>query len=155
MDNINVIRVGFMAPEIKIADCEGEIDDPISRSGECYTCLVLVNNDSDGLKLINRLESGLPRTSTGFEVCLSIVMPLKTKIGKATKTESGFQTRLFCDNELRIGKAFSVIDSSQVKPSYHPVIFIVGEDGSVRYRQVYESDTFNADDFRKSISQLI
>ncbi len=155
MDNINVIRIGFMTPRIKIADSEGEIGDPIDRSGERYTCLAFVNPDAASLNLINMLESGLPKSSTGYEIGLSLVIPCKSKIGKTFKADSNFQTRLFCDYELRLGKSFSVIDSAKAKPTFHPVIFIVGEDGSVRYRQLYESVSFNADDFRIALSQLI
>lgn len=155
MDNINVIRVGFFAPEIKIAATDGGIDDPIDRTGSFYTCLVFVNPDDDCADLINKLESGLPRTASGTEIKLSVVVPLKLKIGKAFKERSGFQTRLFCDSDLRAGSAFSVVDSSKAKPSYHPVIFIVGDEGSVRYRETYDGNKFDFESFRQSLSRLI
>lgn len=155
MDNINVIRIGFLAPELLIIDCDGEISDPVDRNGDNYTCLVFINPDEDGVKLINMLESGLPKTSTGYGFTLSVVIPLKVKTGKAFKDKHGIQTRIFCDSDLKAGKAFSIVDSAQAKPSYHPVIFIVGDDGSVRFRQVYEPGIFNYDEFRNSLNKLI
>ncbi len=155
MDNINVIRVGFFVPELLLADTEGEIGDPVDRSGEKFTCLALVNPDEDGANLIKMLESGLPRTSTGFELALSIVVPAKMKIGKAFKEKHGIQTRIFCDSDSKMGSAFSIVDSSKERPSYHPVIFIVGDESSVRFRQIYEPEVFNYDEFRRSVSKLI
>ena len=155
MDNINVIRVGFFTPEFKIADTDGEIGEPIDRSGQYYTCLVFINPDDDGADLINMLESGLPKISTGLEVKLAAIVPAKPRIGKAFRQKAGFNTRLFCDSDLRAGKTFSVVDSASAKPAYHPVIFVIGEEGTVRHRQAYDTKEFNAEAFRTSISQLI
>jgi peroxiredoxin len=155
MDNINVIRVGFFTPEIKLTDSNGEIDDPIDRSGTCYTALIFINADEKGTELIKALESGLPRTASGMDIKLSAVIPAKAKLARAFKEKAGFNTRLFGDSDLRLGKAFSVVDSSRAKPSYHSVIFVIGDEGSVRYRQIFEGQNYDIKHFQSSVGRLI
>jgi len=135
MDNVNVIRVGFLTPEFRISDTDGEIDNPINKSGDKFTCLLFINPDDLGYSILKDLENSLPDTASGFKVVISPVIPVKPKLAKAFKARLDFETRLFCDSDLRVGRLFSVIDSSQARPSYHPMVFIIGEDGSVRYRQ--------------------
>jgi peroxiredoxin len=155
MDNINVIRVGFNTQSIKITDTTGEIDDPIDRSGAVFTMLCFINADDKGGEAIKALESGLPKTSGGVEVIPVTIAPIKIKIGRAFKEKAGFQSRLFCDNDLRLGKAFSIVDSSIAQPAYHPAIFVAGDDGSIRYRCAIDSPDVNWEQIRLTISKLI
>ena len=155
MDNINVIRVGFNTPQLKITDTDGEIGELFDRSGQFYTCLVFINPDEAGAKILNMLEAGLPRTTTGLEIKIAAIVPAKTKIAKTFKTKAGFNTRLFCDSDLRAGKMFSVVDSGVAKPAYHPVLFIIGDEGSVRYRQALDPAVDNGETIRQAISKLI
>ena len=135
MDNVNVIRVGFFAPEFRLSDTNGEIGSPIDKSGQKFTCLLFINPDDSGYSIMKDLDNGLPDTASGFKVVISPVIPVKSKLAKAFKARLDFDTRLFCDSDLRVGRLFSVIDSNQARPSYHPMVFIIGEDGSVRCRQ--------------------
>ena len=155
MDNINLMRVGFLAPEFKILDTDGEIDDPVRRSNDTYSCLVFINPDDIGAKLISELEQDLPNISSGLKLSLSVIVPAKLKPAKRFKDEAGFISRLFCDSDLRIGRQFSIIDSSLARPSYHPMIFIIGNDNNVRYRQVLDPKIFDIKKFRASVSELI
>lgn len=155
MDNVNVIRVGFFCPEIKIADINGEIADPIDRSGDMLTCLLFVNDDEIGTAAIRDIETGLPKTDSGYQVQISTILPDKIHVAKAFNEKHGFKVRLFCDSELRLGKAFSIVDSHQAKPSYHPFVFIVGDEGSLRYRQEIGPEGLDSQLLRQKTKHLI
>jgi peroxiredoxin len=154
MDNVNVIRVGFFAPRFKISDTDSETDDPIDRSGAKYTCLLFVNPDKPGASIIMDLEKDLPRTQDDLETVLSAIVPVKLKPAKEFKEKYRFRTRLFCDSDLRAGKLFSVIDSSTAGPAYHPTAFVIGDEGSIRYRQIAKADSFDTNLLRTSIRTL-
>jgi len=154
MDNINVIRVGFLTPEFRLSDTDGEIGKPIDKSGRKFTCLLFINPDDFGYSIMKDLENGLPDTASGFKVVISPVIPVKPKLAKAFKTRLSFEPRLFCDNDSRVGRLFNVIDSSQARPWYHPMVFIIGEDGSVRYRQNASPDGLDIQLLRLTVSEL-
>jgi len=155
MDNINVIRNGFNITEFKISDINGEMHDPIDRSGDKFTCLAFINTDKNGAELIDKLEKNLPDTASGFKIELSAIVPVKLKLAKEFKKNESISGNLYCDSDLRVGKKFSITDSSRAKPSYHPFVFVIGNDGSVRYRQVFESSGFNMELFHLNLSKLI
>jgi peroxiredoxin len=155
MDNVNVIRVGFIAPEFRLTDTDGEIGSPIDKSGQKFTCLLFINPDDLGYSIMKDLDNGLPATAGGFKVAISPVIPLKPKLAKGFKSKLDLEIRLFCDSDLRAGRLFSVIDSGQARPAYHPTVFIIGEDGSVRYRQAIDPADTNGKQIRLAISRLI
>jgi len=155
MDNINVIRIGFFAPAFKIPDVDGEIDDPIDRSQSRFTCLALVNADDSGGRIIRELEAVPLRTASGLDVVIAAVVPARIKLAREFRIRAGFETRLFCDCDLRVGRMFSVVASGNARPAYHPSIFILGEEGSVRYRQAIEFAQLDGAAFRKTIGDLI
>jgi len=154
MDNVNVIRVGFQTPDFRISDTVGEIDNPINKSGRKFTCLLFINPDDLGYSIMKNLENGLPNTASGFKVTLSPVIPVKPRLAKGFKARLDFETRFFCDSDLRVGRLFSVVDSSQARPSYHPAVFIIGEDGSVRYRQNISPDGMDIKLLRLEVGKL-
>ena len=155
MDNINVIRVGFIAPEVNLSDTAGYIGDPVDRSGEKLTCMIFANPDEIGGGLIKDLEKSLPLTVGGYDWSISAVVPVKIKIAQEFKNRYRFKTRLFCDSDLRAGSLYSIVDLSSARPSYHTAVFIVGDEGSVRYRQVAGKSGFDMQAFQSSVSKLI
>jgi peroxiredoxin len=155
MNNINVVRVGFYAPEIKLPDITGDIKDPVDRSGEKLTCLIFVNPDEIGGGLISDLENNQTLTAGGYDWSISAIVPVKLKLAKEFKEHHELKTRIFCDSDLRAGNLYSIIDSSLPRPTYHPVVFIIGDEGSVRYRQVMEKSGFDMQKFQSSVSKLI
>jgi hypothetical protein len=155
MDNVNVIRVGFLTPCVKVVDCDMEMGDPIDRSGANYTCLIFVNPDEDGASVLKDIENGLPVSSGNFDWTLSAILPCKTNPGKNYRDKYGFSTRIYCDSDLRFGTLFGIVDSSSARPAYHPTVFIIGDEGSVRYRQAIGGANFDGIAFRTAISGLI
>lgn len=155
MDNINVIRIGFFAPVFKIPDVDGDIGDPIDRSQSRFTCLAFVNADDAGAGIIRELEGAPMRTASGLDVVVSGIVPSRIKPAKEFKNKTGFETRLFCDSDLRVGRMFSIVASGTGRPAYHPCVFVIGEEGSVRYRQAIEFDRLEGAVFRKTIGDLI
>ena len=154
MDNVNVIRVGFFAPEFRLTDTDGEIGSPIDKSGQKFTCLLFINPDDSGYSVMKDLENGLPGTASGFETTISPVIPMKPKLAKGFKARLDSETRFFCDSDLRAGRLFSIIDSAKAQPLYHPTVFIIGEDGSIRYRQNVSPKDLDIQLLRLTVSKL-
>jgi hypothetical protein len=154
MDNVNVVRVGFLSPQMKLVDSDMEIGDPIDRSGAKYTCLLFINPDENGLRLFKEIEQALP-SSSSFGWIVSAIVPCKTHPGKTFRDKYNLATRVYCDSDLRFGKLFGIIDSASAQPAYHTAIFVIGDEGSVRYRQVIDGVDFDSMAFRAVLNSLI
>ena len=153
MDNINVVRVGFLSPQIGLVDSNMESGDPIDRSGQNYTCLIFVNPDKPGAEILQDIQTGLPPTAGGSDLTLSAILPCKSNPAKAFKDQNALTPRIFCDYDLRFGDFFNVINSASARPAYHPTIFIIGDEGTVRYRQLISE--FDSKGFRTALSKII
>jgi len=154
MDNVNVIRVGFFAPAIIIPDTDREIDDPIDRSGAKYTCLILVNADEFGARVIGDIEKALSISFGGHTWNVSAIVPEKVRPAGEFKARSGFSTRLFSDGDIRYGKHYHIADSASAKPKYHATIFVIGDEGSVRYRCAIEDRPYNDKEIIREMSGI-
>jgi hypothetical protein len=154
MDNVNVVRIGFLSPQIKIIDCDMEIGDPIDRSGSKYTCLLFINSDESCAKLIEEIERSLP-ISGNFGWVISAVFSCKANPGKVFRDKYNLGTRIYCDSDLRLGELFGIIDSASAQPAYHPAVFVIGDEGSVRYRQVISGVNLDLTAFRTALNSLI
>ncbi len=139
MNNVNVIRVGFIAPRFQLPDSNFEMGDPIDRSGDRYTLLVFINADDNGVRVASELPKGLPRSPSGGEYKISFILPLKSRQADEFKRKFNIDFRCFCDYDLHAGKLFSVVNTASAKPAYHPIAFCIGDEGSVRYRAKLES----------------
>jgi hypothetical protein len=155
MDNINVIRVGFFAPAARLADTEMEIGDPVDRISGRYSCLAFVNPDDEGARILTEIERGLPASANRLDWNISAIVPLKPKSARAFKENRGIGIRLFCDADLKAGKLYVVVNSASARPAYHPTIFVVGDEGSVRYRQTAGNGDFDLNKFLASMARII
>ncbi len=154
MDNVNVIRVGFIAPRFQLPDSNFEMGDPIDRSGDRYTLLAFLNPDDNGVGIVSNLQKGLPRSASGFEYKISIIMPLKSRQADEFKKKNRLDFRCFCDHDLNAGRLFSVVNTASARPAYHPIAFCIGHEGSVRHRAALELPT-DVDKLRKELAALV
>jgi hypothetical protein len=155
MDNVNVIRVGFMAPPALLTTTDMKAEDPVQRKSDTYTCLVFINPDEKGIQLCRVLEQGLPPNHSGIEWRLAIILPLKPKPAQEFKFKHQITALVYCDGELKAGKSYSIVDSQNDRPSYHPTIFIVGDECSVRQRFNLTESEFDLKKFSDSIAAII
>jgi peroxiredoxin len=155
MDNVNVIRVGFFAPQLLLTDTEMQSDGPAERSEGVYTCLVFVNPDDAGAEVISTLEQGIPEKSGGINWRLVAVVPLKPAAALAFKKTQKLQCRIFSDGESKAGKSYCINDSQSARPAYHPTIFVIGDEGTVRFRFNIENSKFDLEKFLNSITAII
>jgi len=154
VDNVNIVRAGYIAPVMRIPDTDGEMADPIDRVDARFTCLAFVNPDAQGALIVRALENKLPRTASGLEQVLAVVMPCRQKAGRRFKKQTRFTSRAFCDPDLRCGHLFGIVDSSSARPAYHPAVFVVGDDGIVRYRQLGDYSGFHTHSFLAAAGTL-
>jgi hypothetical protein len=155
MDNVNVIRVGFFVPQTVLTDTDMKAEDPVHRTPDIYTCLVLVNPDEQGIGIIKLLEQGLARNESGIDWHLAVVLPLKPKPAQEFKLKHQITAQVYCDGELKAGKSYCIVDSQSDRPAYHPTIFIVGDEGSMRQRFNLSEIEFDLKKFSDSIAAII
>jgi hypothetical protein len=155
MDNINVIRVGFFAPQTVLNDTDMNAEDPIGRISGIYTCLAFVNPDDKGIGIIKALGQELSSLKSVMEWRLSVAIPLKPAAAQRFKSANAIAARIFCDGELSAGKSYSIVDSRSDAPTYHPTIFLIGDEGSVRQRFNLNEQEFNLTGFRDLIARVI
>jgi hypothetical protein len=154
MDNINVIRIGFYAPQTVLNDTEMHAADPVSREQGAYTCLAFVNPNEKGAAIIKTLEKEIASLKSTADWCLAVVLPLKPTPGRKFKASNSIAARVFCDSELRAGKKYCIVDTSVDYPAYHPTIFFIGDDGSVRQRMNLTDREFDTTKFRDLITSV-
>jgi len=155
MDNINVIRVGFFAPQTVLTDTDMSADNPVGRTPGIYTCLAFVNPDEKGIGIIRALEQELISPISENRWRLSIVIPLKPTAAQKFRASNAIGARVFCDGELSAGKAYSIVDTRSDLPAYHPTIFLIGDEGTVRQRVNISEQEFNITEFRDLVARVI
>lgn len=130
-------------------------DDPVGRTPGIYNCLAFVNPDEKGINIIRALEQELSSPKSENQWRLSIVMPLKPTAAQKFRASNAISARIFCDGELSAGKAYSIVDTRGDSPVYHPAIFLIGDEGSVRQRVNIGEREFNLTEFRDLIARVI
>lgn len=155
MDNINVIRVGFFAPQTVLNDTDMNAGDPVIRGSTAYTCLALVNPDNKGVEIIKELEREFASPKSSVDWRLSVVLPLKPTRAQQFKHTNAITARIFCDSELNAGKSYSIVDTRTDAPAYHPTIFFIGDEGTVHQRYNIGNDEFNLVNFRDIIAKVV
>lgn len=128
---------------------------PVSREQGAYTCLTFVNPDDKGVAVIKALEKEIASFKSTIKWQLVPVLPLKPTFGRKFKSSNSITARVFCDGELNAGKNYCIVDTSVDYPAYHPTIFLIGDEGSVRQRMNLTGREFDATEFRELIGGII
>lgn len=154
MDNVNVIRVGFIAPRFQLPDSDLQMADPVVRSNNAYSLLLFLNADEHAADTILKLTRDLPRSASGLAFAVSCIFPLKPRQVKEFKQKYKIDLRCFCDQDLRVGRLFSIVNTSIAAPSYHPMLFCIGDEGSVRFRASLEPPV-NIEQLKRNLVTLV
>lgn len=155
MDNINVIRIGFFAPQTVLNDTDMNAGDPVNRKSGAFTCLAFINADEKGVGLIKAVDKELNSFKSAALWQLSMVVPLKPVTAQKFKAANSISARLFCDGELTAGKSYCIVDTQIDTPSYYPTIFFIGDEGTVRQRYNINDEEFSVAVFRDIIGKVI
>lgn len=150
MDNVNIIRPGFIAPLFELFDSEGKKINLASFFGEKIVVLVFFSSlkeNQDFLKLFQeKLSVSIKRKEIRLKggVVLGISGVRKRELRKE-KRKLNLEFPLLCDKDFSVISQYGVKDTSSEKGLCYPAIFIIDRNGLIRYRKVWVEKNFKPD----------
>ncbi len=159
MDNVNVIRTGFMAPDFSLPDTQGNILSlkEFIRDSFAAVCFFSDEQADRVQSYLKDLNSALPETASGLPVSVIAVSPEKISKLSQMKEELELSYPVLSDNGMVVSRKFYVVNSSDPKPGVHFTVFVVDDEGIVRHRvsEVDEVSKFDFNLLKSKISALI
>ncbi len=159
MDNVNVLRTGFIAPEFSLPDTRGQIFSLKDNLEERYlaVCFFPAGTDVKVKKYLKDLNSGLPKTATGIEVGLVAICPERANSLVKLAEELKLTYPVLSDHKLAVSSRYYVIDSDDFRPSVHFSIFVIDDELIIRHRvsEVRGISGFDTAELRSTISGMI
>ena len=159
MDNVNVLRAGFFAPNFSLPDSHGEVYSLEENLEDNFLaiCFFPANPDPKIRKYLAELNSGLPATSSGIDVKLVGICPDKVNIMADLKNELNIDFPLLSDQKFDVSRRYYLLDSTGLSPSVHFSIIVVDDDRIIRHRVSDHAGylEFDLKQFKTNISGLI
>jgi thioredoxin-dependent peroxiredoxin len=158
MENVNVIRTGFMAPDFSLGGINNEMF-KLSESLEGnFICLCFFpDGESDKTAFLKELNQELPATAAGLPVRVIGISP--TKIGhiKQFKDKMKLNFTLLSDPQLEVASKYYVVNGYSPKPAVYFSVFIIDDTGIVRYRasEVAGVSRFSFEELKSEIPKLL
>jgi peroxiredoxin len=159
MDNVNVIRSGFFAIDFTLTDTQGDVFHLKDNLTDHFTCLVFfpdgeIEKINNYLKVLNH---GLPGTASGLPVNIIGICPDKVSRLNQVRNKLKLDFPILSDPGLLVSSRYYVADESSARPAVYFSIFIVDDEGVIRYRlsEVPGFSKFAPDELKESISRLI
>lgn len=158
MDNVNVLRTGFIAPDFSLPDSSGEIFTLSSHLRDCFLALCFFPaSPGDRIKgYLKDLNSGLPKTSTGLPVVTVAVTPEKTNSAAELRKDLKLDYPVLSDSKLKVSERYYLTDSDSFGTSVHFTIFVIDYDRIIRHRVSDYADysLYDPGRLRETISKL-
>jgi peroxiredoxin len=158
MDNVNVIRTGFIAPDFRLPSTDGSM---VSLK-ECLSsdflvlCFFSGSEDARTRSILTDLNAGLPPTDAGYRFSLLAVSPEKIHRLSNFKKSLGLTFPILSDEKMTVCRQYYVIDTGSRNPAVHFSVFVIDDEFIVRYKFSESLDSeFQVEDFRKNISTII
>lgn len=159
MDNVNVLRIGFYAPDFSLADSNGDLFILKENLKDTFVCLCFFP-DTDNDKIVGYLKdlnAGLPSTASGLPLKIVTVSPVKPKRLKELKDKSKFNFAMLSDAQMDVSQKYHVDNSGGPKPSVYFSVFIIDDGGIIRYRmsEVAGLSKYLPEELKSEIGRLI
>lgn len=144
MDNVNIIRPGFIAPLFELFDSEGEKVNLASFFGEKIVVLVFFSSLKENQDFLKLFQEKLREIRLKGGVVLGISGVRKRELRKE-KEKLNLKFPLLSDKDFSVISQYGVRDTSSEKGLCYPAIFIIDRDGLIRYRKVWIEKNFKPD----------
>lgn len=159
MDNVNVLRTGFFAPEFSLPDTRGQIFLLKDNLKEQYlaVCFFPAGADKKIMGYLKDLNSGFPKTSTGMQVNIVAISPERSNSLVKLAEELRLTYPVLSDHKLTVSSRYYVTDSNDFRPSVHFSIFVIDDELIIRHRvsEVQGISGFDSAELRSTISGMI
>ncbi len=159
MDNVNVLRTGFMAPDFTLTDTRGELFSlkESLKEGFLAVCFFPAGPGAKVRGYLKEISGGFPASASGMPVQAVGISPDRMnslgRLGEELKI--GFP--LLSDNRLSVAARYHVIETGSFRPSVYFSVFVVDDGGIIRHRvsEVPGVSVFSVEKLRSEISGLI
>lgn len=159
MDNVNVIRQGFYAPDFSLPNTQGEIFHLKENLGGKFICLCFFSDGSNEKinGYLKDLNQGLPNTASGFPVRLIGICPERGSRLKSLKEKLKLSYDLLADQKMLVATRYYVVNSYSPKPSVYFSLFVIDDSGIVRHREseIQGLSKYSPEEFRAEVAKLI
>ena len=158
MENVNVIRTGFMAPDFTLGDINGTVFKMSENLAGNFLCLCFFpNGDSDKTAYLKELSQGLPDTAAKLPVKIIGISPAKSGHLKQLQDKLKLNFPLLPDPQLEVASRYYVVDGYSAKPAVYFSVFVIDDTGVVRYRasEIAGSSRFSFDELKSEIPKLL
>lgn len=159
MDNVNVIRQGFTAPDFSLPNSQGEIFRLKDNIGNKFICLCFfpdgANEKINGY--LKDLNQGLPNVASGMPVTIIGICSERPDHLKAFRQRLKLNFDLLSDQKLVVASRYYVVNSQSPKPVPHFSLFVIDDSGIVRLRagEIPGLTKYSPDEFRADVAKLI
>lgn len=158
MDNVNVIRNGFIAPDFSLPSSEGNIVSLKDCLSDDFLALCFFSGSDDKRirAFLSDLNGELPKSISGYGYKVVAVSPEKPHRLSKLKKELDLDYPLLSDERMNVCGRYYVVDSEKPGRAVHFSIFIIDDELIVRHR-ISESLNlkFQIEDFKKDIAAII
>lgn len=159
MDNVNVLRTGFVAPEFSLTDTRGQIFSLKDNLADRYlaVCFFPTGADERIRGYLKDINSGLPTTSTGMRVNPVAISPERINLLVKLVEELKLTYPVLSDPKLDVSGRYYVIDSGSFQPSVHFSVFVIDDELIIQHRvsEIKGISKFDPGELRSTISGLI
>lgn len=159
MDNVNVLRTGFMAPEFSLTDTKGRLFSLKENLKEGFLAICFFP-PGPGVSVrgyLKELSGGLPESATGIPVQVVGICAARVNLLGRLAEELKINFPLLNDNKLSVASRYHVVDTGCYRPSVYFSVFVVDDGGIIRYRasEVPGVSVFSMEELRSEIPGLI
>lgn len=144
MDNVNIIRPGFIAPLFELFDSEGEKINLASFFGEKIVVLVFFSSLKENQDFLKLFQEKLKEIRLKGGVVLGISGVRKRELRKE-KEKLNLEFPILSDKGFSVISQYGVKDTSSEKGICYPAVFIIDRNGLIRYRKVWVEKNFKPD----------
>jgi peroxiredoxin len=159
LDNVNVLRVGFFAPEFSLPDTHGEIVSPLGQLDDEFLALCFFPSEPDERVkgYLKDLDTGLPDSASQMPVKVTAVSPVRGIHLKRLKDNLKLDFPVLSDHKFDVSRKYYLLDSASYGKSIYFSIFVIDGEHIIRHR-VTEYPGYSEYDpqrFRDTISGLL
>jgi len=159
MDNVNVIRTGFFAPDFSLPDARGDIFHLKDNLRDKFICLCFFpdGGNEKANNCLKELNQGLPKTPAGLPVDVVGICPERISHVAQLRERLKLAFPILADDRLAVATKYHLVNTSSAKPAVYFSVFVIDDTNLVRYRasEIPGLSKYSFDELKSEIAKLI